>query len=66
MPWPHRFAETAIWPTEVAPENRIYYAGGRKINEPNDRLNPLMPSNRMLALRMQVGFAIYGSEMPKR
>jgi len=36
-------AETAIWLTEVAPENRDYYAGGRKMNEFNDRLNRLMP-----------------------
>jgi hypothetical protein len=27
----------------VAPENRNYYAGGRKMNESNDRLNRLMP-----------------------
>jgi hypothetical protein len=36
-------AETAIWLTEVAPEGRNYYAGGRKMNESNDRLNRLMP-----------------------
>jgi hypothetical protein len=34
---------SAIWFTEVAPENRNYYAGGRKMNESNDRLNRLMP-----------------------
>jgi hypothetical protein len=27
----------------VAPEGRNYYAGGRKMNESNDRLNRLMP-----------------------
>ena len=36
-------AETAIWLTAVAPENRDYYAGERKMNEFNDRLNRLMP-----------------------
>jgi type III restriction enzyme len=36
-------AETAIWLTEVAPESMIYYAGGRKMNESNDRLNRLIP-----------------------
>jgi hypothetical protein len=34
---------TAIWFTEVAPESGNHYAGGREMNESNDRLNRLMP-----------------------
>jgi hypothetical protein len=34
---------SAIWLSEVSLESRNYYTGRRKMNESNDRLNPLMP-----------------------